>query len=937
MSLNKIDFSDGIRPEEIQDNFEKLQAQLNRERLGVGGYGIASGFEITPIVTADKFAIQLSEASIIDETGEELFIDACEIDIEPPELYRAYEHRTINYNNTISLNQIPYATSRRMPAEYLVNKDPRVSGIYVNYPANDYNVDDYIRVSDIKGTVLTVTGAISKEVVVRYNYTADRIDTVYLKEDNTVAVIRGTTSTTPSKPYMPSDGKLLIAYLMIEHQYVDENITIPSANLYVKEDMRSLRNLYTDDENNLYICGTPFDDLQIVHMKEPKNPKPNTLWLNTEENTLYYWKSTDGFVYTNKIIVDTDFMINGNANRDFATYMDFKLDANELEVYHNGNRLVKDLHYNELYNELPTYNQNIPSNTDGNSFRIIEDSTSGNGLTLNIGDEIMYMIRYKDSQYMWVPINKMTYLNAKNHRVYCTNDYMPDNQGGYFDSDEARAMGEFTAENESIPYEYKYQYFFFHKEKDLDMLFTPNRNELSIHINQMVLHSDQFEEITIYDLLGKDAEGNDIFDRIPSQVANAAATYYGWNNQTLNDMINEKTGMLNDYDNTGIGFKLIDPLDSGLNANAHGYAAFDGSNDLYVEAIVERRICTSPVKRKLQRSATFVKEEIIIADEELINPSLTSLYGVITLPKGVYYRYGENQLEVFVNGIKLMGPGVFDKTPELVEQYGYYLQAKNEDAEIIEGQEDTSDLIEGVDDIIYPPFEVQAGVEDEFYEGSGADYSDYTGDQGYFERKRAKECTMFQIKKHLNVGDVITYRITTNVYSYDHINNLLDDLESRLETGSESVLSAYTGIKEFNDAIEARMVEVETRVNALSDNITADKDTSYFDPYGILGIENMPESLLQRVVSPNHINTSFIYEEGITRYQLEDVKSVDYLTVVRRTNLSDRFLIPNIDYFIEDSFKASSKQSYLVLLDTEGWSAGEKVIITGLKIGYGRS
>jgi hypothetical protein len=447
LSLNKIDFSNGIRPEEIQENFEMLQQQIDRERLSIGGYGVASGFDITPIVNENKFAIHVSGASIIDKTGGELFIPACEINIDLPELQTALEHRTINYNNTINISQIPYASSRRMPAEYLTNKDPKLSGIYINYPSNNYNTDDYIRVSDIKGNVLSVTGATSKEVVVRYNYTADRIDVVYLKNDNTVAVIKGTTSTTPSRPYMPADGKLLIAYLMIEHQYVDENMSTPSASLYVKEDMRSLRNLYTDENNNLYVCGTPFDELQIVHMKEPKNPTENTLWLNTAENTLYYWRSVDSFVYTDKIILDQDFVESDNANRTFATYMDFLLEQNELEIYHNGSRLIKDIHYNELYNELPTYNQNIPADAEGNSFRLIEDKTSGNGLVLRTGDEIMYMIRFKGSHYMWVPINKMTYLNAKHHRVYCTNDYMPNNKDGYFDSDIARGLGEYTSNN----------------------------------------------------------------------------------------------------------------------------------------------------------------------------------------------------------------------------------------------------------------------------------------------------------------------------------------------------------------------------------------------------------------------------------------------------------------------------------------------------------
>ena len=927
MSLNKIDFSNGIRPEEIQENFEMLQQQIDRERLSIGGYGVASGFDITPIVNENKFAIHVSGASIIDKTGGELFIPACEINIDLPELQTALEHRTINYNNTINISQIPYASSRRIPAEYLTNKDPRLSGIYINYPSNNYNTDDYIRVSDIKGNVLTVTGATSKEVVVRYNYTADRIDVVYLKNDNTVAVIKGTTSTTPSRPYMPADGKLLIAYLMIEHQYVDENMSTPSASLYVKEDMRSLRNLYTDENNNLYVCGTPFDELQIVHMKEPKNPTENTLWLNTAENTLYYWRSVDSFVYTDKIILDQDFVESDNANRTFATYMDFLLEQNELEIYHNGSRLIKDIHYNELYNELPTYNQNVPADAEGNSFRLIEDKTSGNGLVLRTGDEIMYMIRFKGSHYMWVPINKMTYLNAKHHRVYCTNDYMPNNKDGYFDSDIARGLGEYTSNNEVSSYEYKYQYFFFHREKDLDMLFTPNRNELSIHINQMVLHADQFEEITVHDLIASirryeegenwvEYKDNDAYipedegGHFPVSVARAAAIYFGWTREELDKFID-------DYDNTGIGFKLAEPLDSGLNASSHSYESFDGSNDLYVEAIVEKRVCCSPIKRKLQRSATFVTENTVIADEDIIRTK------IINLPDHVYYRYNESQLEVFINGNKLNGPAVLDKAPDYIEQFGYYLKASDKDIE------------EGKEDIIVNPID---GSKD-----------GVTLDQGFFERKRSAVCNMFMIDRHINLGDTITYRIATNIYSYDHINNLLDDIDNRLSINIDTILNACENIKDYKDETNARLNDMETEVFNLNQKINNNDNNEYFDKAGILGIENMPNQVKNTmIVDTDHINIEFSYT-GANSYSIgvpgdtyKNIRAHDYLTVVYRDlNGYDHFLIPFKDYTIEDRIEFNTWKGSvfnLIVRENNPWTYDMGTFyITGIKLGYGRA
>ena len=73
--LKIIDFSNGIRSEEIQENFNILQDEINRERINIGGTGIASGLEITPIITSDRFAIKVSASSIVTNDGEEIYID----------------------------------------------------------------------------------------------------------------------------------------------------------------------------------------------------------------------------------------------------------------------------------------------------------------------------------------------------------------------------------------------------------------------------------------------------------------------------------------------------------------------------------------------------------------------------------------------------------------------------------------------------------------------------------------------------------------------------------------------------------------------------------------------------------------------------------------------------------------------------------------------
>ena len=874
MNLNKIDFSDGIRPEEIQENFEMIQDQINRERLGVGGYGLSYGFDITPYISDTDFYIIVNEASIVNESGEELYVPSTKIDIDLPELYTTVEHVSINYNNNISLKHIPYSVSRKKPSEY-VHKDPKFSGIYINYPSNNYNTDDYIRVSNISGTILTITGAINREVVVRYSYTADRIDLVYLKNDNTVAICKGSTSSSPSYPAMPADGKYIIAYLMIESRYMDENHLTPQAYMYVREDATSKRNLYTDKNNDLWLCGTKFDDLQIIHMTEPKKPAKNTLWLSTADNTLYCWRSTDSFAYRNEIGIEKDFV--DSALRDFSTYMDFKIDNNELEVYHNGNKLLKNVHYYEIYDDEASFTQIIPEGTKGNIFRIVE--TPSNGLKLKAGDKISYIINYKDSHYMWIPVNKMSYINAKNYRVYCTSDYAPDGEIGYFDSSIARAMG-------GDDYEYKYQYFIFHKDKDLEMHFTPGRNELSVLINQMVLHNDQFEELTAKDFLDMDPE---------HPVRRAAASFYGWTT-------NELSKLMEDYDSIGIGFKLVEPLDSGFNANSQPHYMADGSNDLYVEAIVEHRVCATPMKRKFQRSATFVAEETLKVNEEIKRT------GVIELPDNEYYRYNENQLEVYLNGQKLNGPSVFGLEPDYIEEFGAYLQSTSE----------------GEPDTIFNPID-----------------EEYPGDQSYFLENKARMCTKFKLLRNFVLDDIITYRITTNVYSYDHIDEILENLETKIDVDLRSSIATKEELVNYKTSIEERVSEAESRVVELHDRIeNINNSNSSIDKYTVLSMSNMPQELIQTAIaSLNHINTSVSLSEGTYQYALEDtnIKATDYLTLIIRRSTSghDHYMIPTVDYSITNVDRTNS-YALLTLNDLFEFETGDVVYITGLRLGNGR-
>lgn len=274
MSIKLIDFSEGIRAEELNKNFKALQNQINRERRNVGGAGVASGLEITPIVNANEFAIKISEASIISNTGEEIHIPEKKISIEYPKLAKEKEYLTCNASNQVTLKHIPYSLDRRSSVETSNIFAPSFSGISIKY-RDSIAEDDYIRVRAINNRTVSLSGITKRDVIVTYNYTAKRLDTVYIDKNDELKVISSTTSSSPSL-MLPSDYKYLIAYLEIDGLYTDKEGRM-YANIEVREDLRNIRNIYTDSTGELWLCGTPFKNLQVIHLEEPVDPKENTM------------------------------------------------------------------------------------------------------------------------------------------------------------------------------------------------------------------------------------------------------------------------------------------------------------------------------------------------------------------------------------------------------------------------------------------------------------------------------------------------------------------------------------------------------------------------------------------------------------------------------------------------------------------------------------
>ena len=389
------------------------------------------------------------------------------------------------------------------------------------------------------------------------------------------------------------------------------------------------------------------------------------------------------------------------------------------------------------------------------------------------------------------------------------------------------------------------------------MIFNPGNNELDVMVNQLPLHKDQYTELSL-----------DMLDSLPADVRNAIRNNYGWDNETIYK-INEL------YDNIGIGIMLNEPLDS-----SYGEGLFNADNqlvnekELYVEIIANRACSSFNNKRKLQRNATYIYEN---------NFTVTNTFNTTINLDDISYRYGENQLEVFINGTRLI-----------------------KDVDFVEGTDLDDDLT----------------------------------DLSIMLRSRGAISKQFRIERPIHIGDVITYKIMANFYSYDHINSLIDKLETDQEACNSKVQTLYDSTMQLHDNTNTALEDMQKQITAYS-NVSNNAYDSFLTRESIIGIDQLDPSIANRIPqSIDHIFhvrdfDSYSVQLGID--MTEYLRERDFVMVWWRdvaNNNIDRMLLPD-DYTIDDT-ESNGKITTTFKLSNEflpNLKTGDKLIFRGIKFG----
>ena len=578
--LETINFSKGIKEKEIQYNFDVIQKQIENERKSVGGPGISYGFDYN----LNDFTLTFSNGSLIAKDGSQVDIDTTTINIPLPILIERKEQLLIvDEFNRIHLNELPYSINQRTTSDNVEVKD---SGITVCLSENN---DIQLSIANIDKQYITLNDypdLKNKKLDVFYYVTYKRRDLIYLNSKYEIKHQIGITSPSPSVPEVEDNDLLYtIGYIQVDGFGLDkENKFIATAE-FIKC-FKSFRNVYTSEDNKLYLCGIPFDSLKMIHFIEPTDPEEYSLWYDSFSNELKVWRHTDTSEFADAFTFTSS---NPNHPQTFPTNIKYKYGQGQIKVYVNGIELEKDKEFEEGSDLTALEKEQYTSWSK--QFRIINK--------LHKGDKVSYLITRYDGYAEWVGINNKSFISCQERFIW-TEDYL--------------SYLQFTADHDL-------QHFFFDSQQNRNMLFTPNNNSLEILIDNVPVHNDQFSEITIDDALVGDE---------CSYIRKQLIDFYNYKNEFDIMKLNEE------YENIGVGFKLGAQLDK----------------KSVVEARVTHRVNANPIAKRFQRSATFVSENTLIYDKYIKTDD-----GVIandqiftcTTP----YRYKENQLEVYLNGIRL--------------------------------------------------------------------------------------------------------------------------------------------------------------------------------------------------------------------------------------------------------------------------------------------
>lgn len=303
LKLNKLDFAKGVRSNELNENFDLIKYWIEAERLRIGGWGIVEGFELTK--NLQNFTINVGPGIIINQHGEEIHVPKTDPPLfaGPPVYETLVETHTVDENGLLKLNFAMYSNHNHHTIKYIPPLDVP-DGIEnefkITVTETGVKLNLFRDVQSIVENLVVLPEYAGQEVTVEYMYANDRIDGIFLRKDGQQYEYElGIISTSPSEQVVREYFNR--GYYLIGFAYWHVGLEIDVE--FLTGD-RTLRKVFVDEHNMLYLNGKPYVEKEVIYFREPKPAKENDLWYDLEEEVLKIWRPDKDGIHGWQIIND---------------------------------------------------------------------------------------------------------------------------------------------------------------------------------------------------------------------------------------------------------------------------------------------------------------------------------------------------------------------------------------------------------------------------------------------------------------------------------------------------------------------------------------------------------------------------------------------------------------------------------------------------------
>lgn len=297
---------------------------------------------------------------------------------------------------------------------------------------------------------------------------------------------------------------------------------------------------------------------------------------------------------------------------------------------------------------------------------------------------------------------------------------------------------------------------------------------------------------------------------------------------------------------SGIGFKMIEPLDHEAN----------------VEVVVTHRVRSEPATELFQRGAVFVKEGLE-AWSAKGNPDK------IFVTRNVSFELGEEQLEVFLNGLRL------DRGKDYVE------------------------LIEGDNGTFTP-----------------ADLEQHPEQKGIV-------CRYFQVLREISDTDIVTHKVSKYVWSYDQLQKYVTGIKENAERAIVKAEKLEKEFTTFQSNISARFNELEKNLAEIQSGVKA-MISGYMKKNDVIGLVNLDVKIKDKLVG-SHIEEIM---EATALHPIQNCGIDDVISVFYIDGADSHVLIKDTEYTAlpEGKDLRISLKDYLIKESAE-------IYVTGFRTG----